>query len=117
MAGEKAAAYLQLERQEALSRAESERVRRREASQRASSTAVSADYDVVPMESLGSTYQKLANHQRVGHAVKAGARHASHPYSCPSMSLRQLRREIQPPSHEVSPPLAQVAHVNSLQWS
>lgn len=74
MAGEKAAAFLQLERQEGAARAESERARRREATQRASSTVVSADYDVVPMESLGGTYQKLANHQRVGHAVKAGAR-------------------------------------------
>lgn len=74
MAGEKAAAQLQLEREVAGMRAEAERARRREAADRASSSYASADYDVVPMDSLGGTYQKLANHQRVGHAIKAGAR-------------------------------------------
>lgn len=55
-------------------RAEAERSRRREAAERASSSAGGADYDVVPLSSLGASYQSLANHRRLGHATKAAAR-------------------------------------------
>ncbi len=72
MAGEKAAAQLHLEREQAAARVES--IGRREATERASVSYATADYDVVPMDSLGGAYQKLANNQRVGDVVKAGAR-------------------------------------------
>ena len=71
LAGEKAAAQLQLERDLAAARAEG--VRRREAAERFSVSYDAAGYDVVPMDTLGG-FQKLASDQRVGDAIKAGAR-------------------------------------------
>ena len=71
LAGEKAAAQLQLEREMAVVRAEG--IRRREASEKLSISYDAGGYDVVPMDTLGG-FQKLANHQRVGDAFKAGAR-------------------------------------------
>ena len=74
MAGEKAAALMQMEHELAAMRAESERARRKEAAGPAYTSYAGVEYDVVPMDSLGGAYRKLANNQRVGHAIKAGAR-------------------------------------------
>jgi hypothetical protein len=70
--GLQAGMQLRLERELGTARAEAERARRREKTDRqtAASSFAAVD-DVVPMDALGSAYHRLANNGRVGGAVSA----------------------------------------------
>ena len=46
---------------------------RRSKSERTSAAYPAVDDVVVPMDALGDTYFRLANHDRVGHAVRVSA--------------------------------------------
>ncbi|KAL0037207.1 hypothetical protein WJX79_006059 [Trebouxia sp. C0005] len=75
MAAEKAAQQLAHERQMAHAKDDAERVKRRVKTERASASfGSSLDDVVVPMDSLGEAFDRLANDNRVGSYVKAGAR-------------------------------------------
>ncbi|KAL3143881.1 hypothetical protein ABBQ32_003696 [Trebouxia sp. C0010 RCD-2024] len=74
MAAEKAAQQLAHEHQLTQARDDAERVKRRVKSERATSFSSTMDEAVVPMDSLGEAFDRLANDNRVGSYVKAGAR-------------------------------------------
>ncbi|DBA88229.1 TPA: hypothetical protein ACH3X1_016587 [Trebouxia sp. C0004] len=75
MAAEKATQQLAHERQMAHAKDDAERVKRRAKTERASASSGSnLDDVVVPMDSLGEAFDRLANDNRVGSYVKAGAR-------------------------------------------
>eukprot|EP01025_Chloroclados_australasicus_P041771 TRINITY_DN44569_c0_g1_i3.p1 TRINITY_DN44569_c0_g1~~TRINITY_DN44569_c0_g1_i3.p1 ORF type:complete len:437 (-),score=71.35 TRINITY_DN44569_c0_g1_i3:385-1695(-) len=68
LAADKAALQFELEREVNNARQEVDQLRKRNKSQQ------QYQYEsIVPMEALGETYMKLANNQRVGGAVRAGA--------------------------------------------
>lgn len=88
MAAEKAAQQLTLERELATARAEAERVRRRQQTDRAVASFAVMD-EVVPMDALGDAYHRLANHSRLGNAVRTGARFLDDGASMAAKILRQ----------------------------
>ncbi|KAK9832275.1 hypothetical protein WJX74_005187 [Apatococcus lobatus] len=73
LAGEKAALQLSLERALHSAREDAERIKRRSKSERSAPAYPAVDDVVVPMDALGDTYFRLANHDRVGRAVRVSA--------------------------------------------
>ncbi|PSC71978.1 golgin candidate 1 [Micractinium conductrix] len=72
LAADKAAQQLAMERDLQMARTEAAAVKRRGAADRHAAGS-DADAALVPMERIGDAYQRLANNDRVGGAVKAGA--------------------------------------------
>ncbi|EFN53876.1 hypothetical protein CHLNCDRAFT_58358 [Chlorella variabilis] len=73
LAADKAAQQLALERDLQHARSEAQQVKRRATIDRSMHGVAAADESMVPMAHLGDAYQRLANNNRVGGAVKAGA--------------------------------------------